>query len=172
MKSVTVNLTVSAQWRETQGKMTSSWAHPLDLCYKRGKHFPRGEKGEPNTRWKRGSREVCVCVCVFWSPMTHLHRSVSLSKMRWVSLLTHSHFSLFPLLFLFMGRLASDRGVLGGLMPMTLTPAAGTMADGLNSPALICLTSSPLGCVCVCVCVIEGGVSAGVHNSWHIPTIS
>lgn len=48
--------------RETQGKMTSSWAHPLDLCYKRGKHLPRGEKGEPNTRWKRENREVCICV--------------------------------------------------------------------------------------------------------------
>lgn len=97
--------------RETQGKMTSSWAHPSDLCYKRAKRLPRGEKGEPSTRRKRESREVNVCV--FWSQMTHLHRSVSLSEMRWARLLTHSHLSLFPLLFLFMGRLASDRGVLG-----------------------------------------------------------
>lgn len=65
--------------RETQGKMTSSWAHPLDLCYKRGKRFPRGEIGEPNTRWKRESREVCLYMCVFgrrWLTYTGLFPSL------------------------------------------------------------------------------------------------
>lgn len=65
--------------RETRGKMTSSWAHPLDLCYKRGKRFPRGEIGEPNTRWKRESREVCLYMCVFgrrWLTYTGLFPSL------------------------------------------------------------------------------------------------
>ncbi len=173
MKSVTVTVTVSAQWRE---RPWGRWPHreliPQMCSIKERSVFPEGRK--VSRALDVSEREVNVCV--FWSQMTHLHRSVSLSKMRWVRLLTHSHLSLFPLLFLFMRRLASDRGVLGDWCQWRWLLLLGLwQMSSVNLPYLITTGM----CMCVCLSREECPLGSIIHDIsppsaslWHRTSLS